>query len=296
VPGSDQNNPQQNLDVIVEDDTSIVKKFIVKVSDNEPFEFIKETASSSIVLPAFVPGYYTAIIEAFDEAGNSIVGSYAFTIEAFEAPLFTEYPSEINEQVIPVIKGKTRPNASVEVTVRKSGAEPTVYTVSSDNEGVFTFIPQGRFSSGVYELTARATDQYGAQSDLSNPVVIAVQAPGFIRIGSFLVSVLSVLIPLVLLMVAAVMGSWYLWVYMRRFRSSINKESTEALTILHQEFTALQNVLRTQEAAMVESRKTKKLSKAESDMIQTLDLALQSSQRKVEKEIKDVTKLTDKNS
>lgn len=290
---SDDNNPVQKLRVEVDDATSQVRKFMVKVNDGEPFEFTKENASSTIELPSLVPGYYTAIIEGFDEAGNSIIGSYAFSIAAFEAPLFTEYPSEINEQVIPVIKGTTRPNASVEVTIRKSGTEPTTYTVASNAEGIFTFIPDGRFSTGVYELTARAIDQYGAQSDLSSPIKIAVQAPGFIRVGTFLVSVLSVLIPLVLLTLATIMGSWYLIAYLRRFRKSVNRESTEALNILHQEFTTLQKILRTQEALMVESKKTKKLSRAESDMIKTIDLALQNSQRKVEKEIQDVTNLTD---
>ena len=293
--GVDQNNPEPQLSVEVVDATSEVKRFVVKVGESEPFEVIKDTASSTIKLPVLLPGYHTVIIEAFDEAGNSIIGSYSFNIDAFEAPVFTEYPSEINEEVIPLIKGKTRPNASVEVTLQKIGAEPTVYKVGSDAEGNFTFIPDGRFSTGVYELTARATDQYGAQSDLSDTIKIAVQQPGFIRIGSLLVSVLSVIIPLIVLLVLTILGSWYMLGYLRRFRSKIGTESSEALDILHREFSSLQLKLREQESLMQASRKTKKLSKAESDMIQVLDIALQDSQRNVEKEIQDVKRLVTTN-
>lgn len=289
--GTDINNPEQVLEVAVTDATSEIKRFVVKINDSESFELLNESASGTVKLPALLPGYHNVIIEAFDEAGNSIIGSYSFNIDAFEAPHFTEYPSEINEEVIPVIIGKTRENASVEIMLRKVGAEPTVYTVASDAVGVFTFIPDGRFSTGVYEITARATDQYGAQSNLSDAIKIAVQQPGFIRIGSLLVSILSVIIPLILLTLATAIGGWYSLMYFKRFRKQVTIESSEALEILHREFSSLQSELRTQEVIMQESRKTKKLTKAESDMIQILDLALQNSQRKVEKEIEDVKRL-----
>jgi hypothetical protein len=287
----DPNNPEQQLVVNVTDATSEVKRFKVQVDNGEAFEFMKEKASSTITLPALGPGYHTVVIEAFDEAGNSIIGNHSFEVQSFEKPVFTEFPTEINEQVIPVIKGTTRPNSTVEVILTKVGSEPTTYEVKSDESGLFTFIPEGRFSTGVYELTARASDQYGAKSLDSDTIRIAVQQPGLIRIGSILVSVLSVIIPLILLVVACVLGGWYLVRYFRRFRKQVRRESVEALDILHREFTALQSELRHQESLMAGSRKTKKLSKAESEMIEVLDLALQTSQKNVEKEIMDVAKL-----
>jgi hypothetical protein len=288
----DSNNPEQQLVVDVVDATSEVKRFKVQIDNGEAFDFIKESASSTIKLPSMGPGYHTVVIEAFDEAGNSIVGNYSFEVQSFEKPIFTEFPTEINEQVIPVIKGTTRPNATVEIKLTKVGTEPTIYQVKSDGEGNFTFIPEGRFSTGVYEITARASDEYGAQSLDSDTIRIAVQEPGFIRIGSFLVSVLSVIIPLILLTVLTIVGGWYLVMYLRRFRKKIRVESVEALDILHREFSSLQSELRQQESLMADSRKTKKLTKAESDMIEVLDRALQASQKNVEKEIMDVTDLT----
>ena len=291
---ADTNNPEQQLAVVVTDATSKVKRFKVQIDNSEAFEVTREKETDTIKLPSVGPGYHTVIIEAFDEAGNSVIGNYSFNVESFEKPIFTEYPNEINEQVIPVIKGKTRPNATVEVTLTKIGAEPVTYKVTADAEGVFTFIPEGKFSTGVYEIKARATDQYGAQSLDSDSVRIAVQQSGFIRVGSLLVSFLSVIVPLIGLTGLAVVGSWYMIMYLRRFRKEIKKESTEALDILHREFTSLQTELRNQEALLQESRKTKKLTKTEADMIEVFDKALQNSQRNVEKEIIDVTRLGSK--
>jgi len=287
----DKNNPEKQLNVDVTDKTSDVLRFKVQVDNGESFEVTRATATGTIKLPALGPGYHTIVVEAFDEAGNSIIGNYSLTVESFEKPVFTEFPTEINEQVIPVIKGKTRPNATVDILLTKVGAEPASYKVTSDADGNFVFIPEGRFSTGVYEIKAKATDQFGAQSLDSDTIRIAVQQPGFIRVGSMLVNYLSVIIPLIILLAAAVVGSWYLVNYLRVLRKKIRKESSEALDILHREFSSLQEELRRQEAIMLASRKVKKLTKSESEMIEVLDKALQQSQRNVEKEIVDVTKL-----
>jgi hypothetical protein len=296
APGVNPANPVQTLVVDVADETTEIRRYLVKVDDAEPYEYIDETGSSTITLPELEPGYHSVVIEAFDAAGNSIVGTYSFTIAAFAKPEFTEYPSEIREEVIPVIKGTTRPNAKVTVELTRLGSEPTTYEVTSDDEGVFTFIPEGRFSTGVYELRARAVDEFGAQSELSDPIRIAVQEPGYLRIGSLLVSTLSVIVPLVVLVAALVLGVWYLWLLMRRFRRRVRVESREALEILNQEFANLQTTLREQESALRESRRSKQLTKAESAMIEEFDRALQSSQETVEKEIQDVNQLARKDS
>jgi len=103
---------------------------------------------------------------------------------------------------------------------------------------------------------------------------------------------MSVIVPLLLLAVLLVLGMWYLLFVFRRFKGSVRVESVEALDILHREFSNLQVMLRDQESALQTSRKTKKLTKAESEMIEVIDKALQTSQRTVEKEIQDVTQLT----
>lgn len=289
---SDPANPNQVLQVTVTEETSGIARYAIKINDAEPFEYIDEEGDGLLTLPVLRPGYHAFIIEAFDGAGNSTIGTYSMTIAAFEKPTFTEVPTDMTANVIPVIKGLTRPNALVTVYFNRVGNEPNVTEVTADESGVFTFIPEGGLYSGVYEIAVQATDTFGAQSELSDTKRIAVQEPGYIRIGSQVVNAMSVIVPLILLTLLMVFGVWYLLFVYRRFQGTVRTESVEALDILHREFSNLQTTLRAQESLLLASRKTKKLTKAEADMVEAIDRALQTSQRAVEKEVEDVTKLT----
>ena len=294
APDADGANPAQTLLLTAEDAASKIARYVVKIDNNDAYDFIDSEGTGRLVLPELTPGYHSVIIEAFDEAGNGLIASFSFTIESFDKPVFTEYPSEINEEVIPVFRGLTRANAAVEVTIQKIGAEPVMYSVTADDTGVFTVIPSGTFSLGVYELTARATDTFGAQSEPSDTIKIAVQQPGYIQIGSFLVNILSVVIPLVAMTLLLVLASWFMLLYLRRFRSKVRVESGEAVAIVFKEFASLRAVLAEKQLALSESRKTKKLTKAEENTFAALNEALQAAENNIQKEVGDVEGLVDK--
>lgn len=289
--GADVGNPEQTLVVTATDTVSGIARYQIKIDNNDAFEYVDEEGDGRLLLPSLSPGYHAVMIEAVDAAGNGTVASFSFTIEAFTPPVFTDYPSELGEGIIPVIVGETRPSSTVEVMLTRLGSEPTRYEVRSDDTGKFVFIPEGSFTSGVYEITARATDSRGAQSEVSEGIRIAVQEPGFIRIGTFLISVLSVILSLFALVLLTVIGFWYVVAYMRRFRRQVGVESKEALVMLRREFTSLQSALEVHEATLVESRKGGKLTKAEADMVVALKTALAEAESRVEKEMSDVDRL-----
>lgn len=297
--GNDASNPEQKLKLNVADETSKIGRYLIKLNGKEPYEFLDEQGSSTLVLPPLEPGYHTVIIEAFDQANNSIISSFSFSILAFDKPKFTEYPNEINEQVIPVIKGITRPNAQVRVSLAQIGlgvsSASAVKTteVTSTETGEFIFIPDGKLSLGVYELSAVAIDQYGAQSEVSDSIRIAVQQPGFIKIGALVVSFLSVLVPLLALLGLLVIGGWYMLLRFKKLRKGVTKEAKEALGILANEFTSLRTELSHQKGILESGRKTNKLTKAEADLFEVLTVALKNSEKRVHKEIADVEDLVE---
>jgi len=290
---SDPGNPEQTLVTTATDTVSGIDRYMIKLNTSDAFEYRDEDRDGRLQLPPLEPGYHAVIIEAKDAAGNGSVSSFSFTIEAFSPPQFVDVPVELTEGIIPVLRGTTRPSSSVTVTLRKLGDEPTTFSVASDETGLFQFIPTGALSTGVYEVTAQATDARGAQSEVSSPVRIAVQQPGFIRIGAAVVNVLSVILSLVALSVLTMVSFWYLYVYLRRFRRQVKVESREALAILRREFATLHSTLGREESGLLEARKGGKLTKAEATMISTLRAELQAAEARVEKEISDVSHLAD---
>jgi len=296
---ADLSSPVQTLQFKTDDATSKVKRFLVQLDGKDPYEFIDGEEKGMHTLQSLQPGHHTVIVEAFDEAGNSLISTFSFSILAFDKPQFTEYPSEINEEVIPVIKGITRPNSKVKIMITQIGlgvsseAATKEYEVTSNAGGEFILIPDGRFTIGVYELTAVAIDQHGAQSEVSEAIRIAVQQPGYIQIGSLVVSILSVIIPLFAMCALLFIGAWLLFFKLKVLKRGVNRETKEALAMLTSEFKNLHDELGKQKLLLESARKTKKLTKSESDLIQILSQALSASQKRVEKEIGDVEDLVD---
>lgn len=293
--GADLSNPIQTIEVLYEDDTSPLSRLIVQVDDSEAYEITELSSSSTFTLTELTPGRHSIIVEGFDAAGNSIVDTLSFSILAFDRPIFTDYPTDLNEGVIPVLKGLTRPNATVEVSLQKTSEDVAIKsTVEADGEGSFTFIPDGPLGLGVYRVTAVAFDANGAQSERSDEIRIAVQQPGYIQIGSLVLSVLSIIVPLIALVFLLVFIVWYSIFRFRRLRGAVSVESAEALQKLKSEFSELRAVLHNGETTLTESRKTKKLTKAEEDLLTLIHTELDDAESRVEKEITDITSLSKK--
>ena len=281
-------NPAPTIQATFTEEESTVARYLVKIDDAEPYEYIDETGSSTIPLPTLSPGYHVITVEAFDAAGNSVIETISHTIEAFTAPRFTDVPSTISDGVIPVIQGETVPNAVVTVTIAKLGTDGATYTVTSDDNGRFQVIPDGQFATGVYELSAYTVDQQGAQSATSDPVRLAVQEPNMIRVGAFLVSVLSVVVPLLALVFISIIGFVLMITKIRRFRRGVRKEAGEVVTVATSEFTALETVLEKETAKLQKTRKTNKLTKAESALLTAISKKVREAKQRIEKEAHDV--------
>lgn len=292
-PGADLSNPEQTLVARVTDATSPVMRYLVQIDGADPVEITDETASGTLKLPKLSPGYHTVVVEAFDAAGNSIMDSLSFTILAFDRPVFDSVPATVSAGVIPVFEGSTRPSATVAVTLTRLGYEPITATVTSDETGRFRFIPDAKLSEGVYELTARATDAYGAESDVSEAVRFAVSLPGYLQVGSVALSILSVFVPLLALLGLLSITGLYFFRRFRTMRRSVVREAEEAIAILEREFADLGRTVDVYAEDLKASRKTAKLTKAEEQLVADLRGALASAKKRITKEITDVEDVTD---
>lgn len=285
-PKQDEASPEKKLAFTVED-ISPVTRYLIQIDGAEPIEYMDEEETGLYTLPSLSPGHHTVIVEAFDSAGNSLISTYSFDVISFDKPVFTEYPNRINSEVIPVLRGTTRPRSSVAIEITGSGKESSSYAVVSDDSGAFTFIPESTFDLGVYDIVAVATDEYGAISAPSDPIRLIVEEPGYLRIGSFVISILSVIIPLLALIIISIFGMWYLWHRLRTWRKSIIKETKEAERSLAMEFDTITKHLSERIEELKTARKGK-LTRAEEALIGALRKDVDSARKRIHKEISDI--------
>lgn len=293
---SDDNlsNPNRVL-IFSADDTSPLSTYKIQIDGKEPFEFKDVEQIKKYSLDQLLPGYHTITVEAFDSAGNSSVASYSLTVSTFEKPIFVDYPTRINTEVIPAIKGTTRPQSTVTITVTgvsgsavaNASEGARTYTVMSNDGGEFIFIPDGPFREGVYTMRATATDSSGSMSEESDEIRIIAEVPGYIAFGSVVVSVLSILVPAVCLILVLLFGTWYLWHKLVVWKRKVRKETIEAEDSLTLEFDSLVKNLHAHVLELKESRKNK-LTKAESELIIKIEEDLTLARKKIEKEIEDI--------
>ena len=133
-------------------------------------------------------------------------------------------------------------------------------------------------------------DERGAASEPSEKVTIAVERPAFLRIGSWAVGFLSVVVPLITLVLLLVYLVWHWWHKFTTMRKRVRKEIREAEHTLHKAFDLLKEAVREQ-IKMLEKTKTKRqLTEEEEKIIKQLKKDLNNAEKFVKKEIEDIEK------
>ena len=275
------------------EDISPIPEYKIQIDGNEPFIYKDEKFTEKYNLDILSPGHHTVIVEAFDSAGNSTAATHSFDMEAFEKPVFTEYPSRINTEVIPALKGTTRSNAHVAIHMTRAedgsvvNPEYDSFTIQSNEKGEFTFIPNATFARGVYVLSAVAKDPTGRLSERSDEIRLIVETPGYVVFGTAVINVLSVIIPLCALVLVLIFGMWYLRHKLVLWKRRIMKETLEAENSLATEFNGIIKNLHENIRLLKESRKGK-LTREESDLISQIESDVKSARTRIGKEIEDI--------
>jgi len=283
----DSTDPSTRFIFDASDVTSGIAYYEVQFDDHDPERWIDD-GSHTYVLPALAPGKHTLIAKAVDGAGNYLVDSKSFTIEALEPPVFTQYPDVLNSGAILVVRGESFPGAEIVVWIEKNKDEAKEYRLKSDEGGIFSFISEEKLDDGVYRLWAEAIDDRGARSKSSESITIAVKQSGIIRIGTFALNVLSVIVPLAGLLALLI----FLFIYTRHkyvlLRRRLRKEVREAEAALEDSFNMLQKEAKKIIALLEKAGKKRSLTKEEGAVAESLKKGLQRAEKTVKKEIHDI--------
>ncbi|MBU1348754.1 hypothetical protein KJ781_01645 [Patescibacteria group bacterium] len=287
---TDATDPRGRFIIRAEDGASGIDHFEVRIANESP-QIWKDDESHRYETPVLAPGTYTLIVKAVDRAGNSLEKSAEFTIQPLEAPVITDYPTDLRSGEILAVKGTTAyPGAEVDIYLRYESDEPKRTSVRSGEDGRFTFVAEDRVTSGIYTLWAVVTDDRGAKSGPSEKVTIAVERPVFLRFGTWAIGFLSIFIPLLALILLLIYLAWHWWHKFAILRRKVKKEINEAEQALHKAFDALKEAIGEQIRMLDLVKSKRELTKEEERIIKQLKKDLDHAERYVRKEIEDVEK------
>ncbi|MEK7176445.1 MAG: hypothetical protein AAB704_01310, partial [Patescibacteria group bacterium] len=269
IERTDLTNPKAKFRFDAKDETSGIDHYEVQIDEGSPQSW-KDSGSGIYETSALGPGEHTLIAKAFDKAGNSLANSVEFVIEALDAPVITDYPSELASGEILIVKGTTYPNAQVVLWLQREKDEPQSQIVKSDDSGSFTFVAEEKLKDGIYKMWAEVVDERGARSEPTEKVTIAVERPAILKIGSWAVSLLAVAIPLIALIIVLLGVIYYGWHKFATLRKRVKKEIREAEHALHKAFDLLKEAIREQIKMLEKTKSRRELTEEEEKIIKQL--------------------------
>ncbi len=290
IDGNETENPRPTVVFDTTDALSGVSYYKIKIGEGDFFPVAPEVVKSNpYTLPLQNPGKRNILIQAFDKAENYSVATEEFTIEPLQAPVFTEYPKELQSgEILKVSGGSKYPNSQIIIWLQKEKEDPKSFIVQSDQDGKFTFTADEKLGDGIYQLWAEVVDARGAKSLPSEKITIAVAKSAIFSVGTWAVNFLAIIVPLVVLIFALLFILWYGWHKFSLMRKRLRKEVREAESALHKAFDLLKENVRGQ-IKMLEKTSTKRqLTEEEEKVIKQLKKDLDDAEKFVKKEIEDI--------
>lgn len=292
IDGSETENPRPTVVFNTTDSLSGIDYYKIKIGEGDFFSVSPEIVvkSNPYTLPIQLSGKRNILVQAYDKAGNYTVATEEFIIKPIETPTITEYPKELASGEILVVKGTTYPNAKVIIWLQREKDDPKSLNITSDQDGKFTFTADEKLNDGIYQLWAEVVDARGAKSLPSEKITIAVAKSAIFSVGSWAVSLLAIIIPLIALIFVLLFIVWYGWHKFSLLRKRIRKEVREVETTLHRAFDMLKEDIREQIKLLEKTRGRRQLTEEEDKIVKQLKKDLDTAEKFVKKEIEDIEK------
>lgn len=290
VPRPDPTDPQAKFILESGDSVSGIDHYEIQVDGGEPRVWFDD-GTHTYPIPALEFGKHILIVKAVDSAGNFLTETVEFTVEPLSPPEITEYPKELTAGEILAIEGITSPNAKVTLWIQREEGEARAQVGKSDGQGNFSFLDSEKLKEGIHKAWVEGEDKRGAKSGPSEKVSILVKQSAFWEIGSFMVAVLSIIIPLIALLSILILLLLYTWRKISRLKRKIQKEVREAEVSLHQAFDLLKEDIQKQIELLEKTKTKRELTKEEKKIVVQLKKDLDVAEQVIRKEIEDIERV-----
>ena len=281
--GGDSTNPTPKLRFTTIDKTSGLDHYSLVKDFAETIISPDEVSNGYYQLQPLAPGKHQITIAAYDKANNVSSSSVSFIVDPLKAPIITSIPEKINKKEELIIQGTSfYPQVTVKIYIDTDGEDPIEGTVTTDDEGNWSYFHKGELEKGNYEVWAKIIDSRGAQSLDSTRYLLIVVSPSIICAYGWWIVIL--LLTIIILLVS------YIFYQRRQFileKTRIKKENDEVKSKLSKIFAALREEV--DELIELADKKVG-LSESERRVKEKLQESLDISEEFISKEVEDVDK------
>lgn len=272
--------------ITAEDSLSGISHISIAVDKDTPVIYAV-SPSNLYDLPKQFSGDHVAQIVVYDKAGNIATQTLPYTVTTVTVPAITSYTKRVTSQEKFVLSGTTYPNAQVELSISdEEGIEKKKY-VTSNAAGIFTYVPEKRFSSGIYEIKARVLSE-GLVSDFSPSYVVIFESESFIQIGMFIMNWLSLMLVIGIALLCVTSTLWYGFVQFSRFRRKVKRTLHEAENTLKTNVAGLRRDTEEFHTILVKAEKKRELTKEESMILKKFKKRLDITEKEIEKKLEQI--------
>ena len=282
-------DPKAKLLFEAKDSGSGISKYEIKIDNNLPKIWVDDGAHL-YQTETLDPGKHTIVAKAIDGAENFLTSSLEITVNPIEAPKITDFPEELTTGETLIVKGQTYPNAQVIFWLQKEGAEPLSQIIKAEQDGKFKLAFEGRLGEGVYQIWAEAINEKGAKSGPSDKLTTIISQRAILKIGSIIVSYLSVVISLVALIVLLLITIWYSLRRLTQLKNKIKKEVAVVEKSVHAAFDFLRENTRKQVSTLEKIKLKRELTREEARILIQLKNQLNDAEKYIDKEMEKIEK------
>jgi len=273
------------------DSLSGIDHFTVAANGDKPIS-VKSNVNgeASVEVPFARAGEHILNIAAYDKAGN--YAEIKTTIRTDQTPelKIDSYPATIRiNESIEISGTAPYPYSSLRVSLKDNDNVVQVYKLKSNSYSKFNFISQPIPTEGSYTLWVDMLKDNGEVALSSQEVVIYVETPLLLQIGSYTIGLMKVLIPALILLILFLLILLYGWFKFFALYRRVKKESREAELASNRSFKVLREGV---DRHIKQLKKAKrKLTKEEMEFLQEFSEKLEEAEKVVTKEIKDISQL-----
>ena len=147
-----------------------------------------------------------------------------------------------------------------------------------------------QLTEGAYDMWALAEDVRGAKSELGKKHSVIVRQRAFLKIGSILISYLTIFVSLISLVFLLAATLWYGWHKLNKLKKRLKKDVASAGETVHAAFDALREDVREKIGILEKTQSKRELTKEERKILVQLKDDLTAAEKYIKKEIDRIEK------